>query len=285
MNKVILLDYGMFMFRAVFSSIHSQMKPTYTAMAMILSSLKKIGVDPEDQVLVACDGQNNWRKQIDPNYKANRKEQREKYDVDWDRIWMEFDNLLEELDSATDWHILKDNLLEADDWMAGGAKYFKDREVIVVSFDADLEQTWNYSNVKIYSPLIKYKGTKGAYKIKPPEFNVYKLIASKIEKEKTDNLISPILTQEDYETREKLINLLTLPDFVEKIIVDKLSSLPSKELNLNYLSSPSIRKRFEEIYNGNNKIIYKEVSEYLEKKKNKKKELKNGSKRKSIKNT
>ena len=47
------------------------------------------------EMVLACDSGNVWRKQIFPNYKANRKESRQKSDHDWPKI---FEILTERLD-------------------------------------------------------------------------------------------------------------------------------------------------------------------------------------------
>ena len=115
------------------------------------------------------------RQTIIRDEKANRKEAREKFPIDWDKEFASFDWLLDKIDEATDWNIVKTNGLEADDWMAVGSRFFKDNEVILITYDCDLEQCWNYKNVKIFSPIKKCAGKtgKGAYKIPPPNFNVY----------------------------------------------------------------------------------------------------------------
>ena len=51
MNKVIILDWGMFLHRAIFSTLNNpQIPSTYTCLNMIISSLKKIGISPDDRI-------------------------------------------------------------------------------------------------------------------------------------------------------------------------------------------------------------------------------------------
>ena len=108
MNKVIVLDFSIYMFRSIFASLHNpNIPPTYTCLASILGNLKRIGVDKSDTILIACDDKKNWRKEEDKEYKSNRKEQREKYPINWDKMWKDFNYLQEHLKVATDWHILK----------------------------------------------------------------------------------------------------------------------------------------------------------------------------------
>lgn len=147
-SKIILIDWGIFSHRAIFSyaSALNRAKEnpktfiipaTYTCLSMIFSSLKKIGVnaDVDDKIIIAVDSKNNWRKKIDPNYKLTRKEQREKTEVNWKKEFNKMNELLKQLDVATPFFILKINSLEADDIIACACRYYKDREVVIVSYD------------------------------------------------------------------------------------------------------------------------------------------------------
>ena len=255
------------MFRAIFSSLNNPQIPSiYTCLNMILSCLKKIGIEPEDKVIIACDSR-SWRKDFSKEYKANREEARERYPINWKEEWKKFDWLLEQLDLATDFSIIKEYGLEADDIMAVGSRVFKDNEVILVSSDSDLEQLQDYNNVKLFSPLKKAKGQKGAYKVKPKNFNAYKLITKKINKEVADNLTSPIVTQQDYDKRLLLVNLLELPENIENLAKEKLQNLPEKELNLELLPFKNLRKKFMDIYNSDKKITYEYCVQLEEKRK------------------
>ncbi|GAF78975.1 unnamed protein product, partial [marine sediment metagenome] len=204
-DKVIILDWGIFMFRSIYSwRNNKQLPPEYTCLNMMTSCLKKIGIEPMDKIIVACDYGRSWRKDVDKEYKANRKEIREKQtDIDWDDMFDKFNKLADKIQFGTDWHVVKEWRFEADDFMAVACRYFKNKEVVLVTFDQDVEQLAVYENVKIFSPLKKYKGKNGGYKyVKDP----YKVLASKIEKEVSDNLNNPIVTKEDYEKREQIVS-------------------------------------------------------------------------------
>lgn len=260
-SKVIFIDFGIFLHRSIFASIHNPNIPsTYTCLNMIMSCLKRIGIDPDDRIIVAVDYGHSWRKEVDTSYKANRKEAREKFPIDWDKEFKSFNWLLDKIDKATDWNIVKANGLEADDWMAVGSRYFKDNEVILVTYDSDMEQCWAYNNVKIFSPIKKCVGKqgKGAYKIPPPNFNVYKLLSKKIEKETADNLTNEIFSQEDYEKRKQIVNLLELPENIENTIKERLSNLEDKTSNIELLPFQSLKVRFKDIYSSNKIVTYED---------------------------
>jgi len=262
--KVIAIDWSNFLFMSAFASLHLSTPATYTAMSMILGNLKRIGVDKDDLILVCCDYLGSWRKEYEVKYKGDRAEKRAKSPVDFDRIFKEFNWMLEQIEEGTNWHILKAEHLEADDWMAGICRYYKDREIILLTSDSDLEQCWEYKNVKIFSPHRKMK----RYKIRPTNFNVYNIIAKKIYKETADNLTHPVLSQEDYDKRMKIVNLLELPDWVENIIKGTLSNIKPKTEYTNRLPYNTINVRYQELYNDKSKVLtYEDTLKKLERKK------------------
>ena len=242
-NKVVVIDWGIAIHRAGYANVPNS-SPAYLCMSMILSNLKLIKWNKNDIVIVAVDGGRSWRKDYEQEYKANRKKQREKSGKDWTQLYKDFDRLLEQIDISTNWHIVNIKGLEADDIMAVASRYYNDREVVLVTYDSDLEQMWAYDNVKIFSPHPKSK----KYKIPPKNFNVYKLIGSKIKKEASDNLTSPVITDQDYQKRKICVNLLQLPEWVEGLVVDKLDNIKEKENKLHLFPYPKLIDRFEKIY-------------------------------------
>jgi len=270
-DKVIILDYGIFMFRSIYSwRNNKQIPPEYTCLNMMTSCLKKIGVEPMDTIIVACDYGRSWRKDVDKQYKADRKEARERQtDINWEDMFKRFNELEKKIQIGTDWHVVKEWSFEADDLMAVACRYYKDKEVILVTFDADVEQLSIYDNVKIFSPLKKYKGKKGGYKhVKEP----LKVLAQKIEKETADNLTNPILSKEDYEKREQIVSLLTLPEFVENRIKDIYDNLTEKEyINDNAIPYSTMRNKIATLYNNKKDIVnYEDSINYKPKKRRKK---------------
>ncbi|KKK51359.1 hypothetical protein LCGC14_3115760, partial [marine sediment metagenome] len=145
MGKIIIIDWGIFIHRAIFGwRKNKEMPVEYTCLNMIMACLTRIGVEPMDTIIVAVDSR-SWRKDVEGAYKANRKEAREKHtDINWNEMYSKCDSLLQNLDAGTDWQILKGEGLEADDIMAVGCRYFKDQDVVLVTYDSDLEQMWHY---------------------------------------------------------------------------------------------------------------------------------------------
>ena len=153
--------------------------------------------------------------------------------------------------------------------MAVATRYYKNNEVILLTADSDMEQLWEYDNVKIFSPHRLLK----RYKIKPKNFNPYKLIAKKIRKEIADNLITNIKNEEDYDNREICVNLLKLPDWVEEKIKAKLCSVQAKfENDSSYLPGHIVQERYDTLYENKSQIItYEQCVKKVEKKKRRKK--------------
>lgn len=272
MDKVVVIDFGIFSHRAIFATMNNPKIPsTYTCFNMMLSSLGRIGVNPDDKIIIACDGRSSWRKEYEKAYKADRAKKRAESPIDWNSEYTKMNQLLENIDKATDWHIIKLDHIEADDIMAVASRYYKDKEVILVTYDSDLEQCWSYTNVKIFSIMKKSKGGKGAYKIKPKNFNVYKFLAKKVNKEVSDNLVSPILNEEDYDNRMICINLLELPQWVENTIIKELKELKVKKGNFNLLWFKNLRPKLNNLYNSTKILTYDYCKELLEKRKRRKK--------------
>jgi 5'-3' exonuclease len=265
-GKIIVLDYMVFLFSAVHARI-KDIPTTYTALSMMISCLKKIGVSPLDTIYLATDTR-SWRRDYSDEYKANRKEDREKHkDIDWEKTWNDFGNLLERINEGTDWIVLKDTGLEADDFASYIVRKNQDKEVVLVTIDSDWQLLWHYPNVKIFSPKSKPK----RYKVKPPKFNAYHLLASKIKSEKADNLTSAIVTEEDYETRMMLVNLIELPEFIDKKIENVFNNLKEKNPDLDRIPFTSLREKIGGLWNDKESIVTYEWSANLEEKRKKRK--------------
>lgn len=259
LSKVILIDYCYFMFRAIFCFERNRtVQPTWNAVSMILSNLKKVDVQPDDTVILAVDSKlGSWRKEVDPQYKANRKESREKHDIDWKKMWQMFGDLKEALEASTPFHLIEIEKLEADDIIAYTCKKFQDRECVIVSVDSDYDMLTAYPNVKFFSPLRKlYKHID----------NPYKILASKIQKETADNLLTEVHTELEFERRNKIVNLLELPQFVEEKVEEAINFLPEKEWDINAFPFRSLIKRVNTLYQGDKVIKYSKIKRKKKKK-------------------
>ncbi|MEK7549065.1 MAG: hypothetical protein AAB496_01065, partial [Patescibacteria group bacterium] len=88
--KVILVDNNIFIFKSIFSwERNRSISPTYLYLSMLISCLKTIGCHPDDLIILAIDSPlGSWRRDIDSQYKANRKANREKHkDINWTEMF------------------------------------------------------------------------------------------------------------------------------------------------------------------------------------------------------
>jgi hypothetical protein len=263
-GKIIIIDWGCLMFSAIFAHKYTPQIPvTYTVLNMVLANLLKVGVQPEDTIMIACDKGHSWRKEYDVQYKSGRKEGREKHtDINWKLTFEMMNDLLVKLDISTNWHIIQIENMEADDIEAVGTKYFPNNQVILITFDADLEQLLDRPNVKIFSP-----------KSKKYKFNANPLatLAKKLNKEAVDGLTNPILNEEDFDTRNLIINLRELPEFVETPIINKFKNLEVKTPDLEEFPFFSLKDKYLNLCNDSSKIVtIEKCAKEIERKKKKK---------------
>jgi len=272
-EKIIVIDWSVFLNMATYASLKiASQQPTYLAMTMILGNLKKIGVDPCDEIIIACDHMGSWRKQYIPQAKEDRKELRKKSGIDWDSIYAKFNDLLEKVEKSTTWQVIKIPHIEADDIMSVCCRFYKDKEVVLLTMDGDLNQCWHYNNVKIFSPHRLMK----RYKVKPKNFNICKVIAKMVATKGHNNLDIELATEEDYATKELCVNLIKLPDWVENSIVKELEVFEPKIDNIEDFPFHTLKNRYGSLYNSKDKIITYEqcVAKEERKKKRKKQKVK-----------
>lgn len=244
-KRIILLDYSIFIHTgfAVWQKCPS-IPATYTAMSSMLSTLNKVGASPDDVIMLAIDSRPSWRCAFSDEYKANREslppEIREQF------AWLK-----DELNKQTNWIIIEPgNGIEADDLATTICKFFKDiPEIILCSSDHDWEQAWTlHDGVKIFSLHSK------KWKIKPENYNLYQELAKMVHKETSDNLVSAVMNNEEYDKRLMLIDLTRLPEWVEKIIFDYLSNEELYNKNITYETVPigksSLQPRLDNLYNS-----------------------------------
>jgi len=268
-GKLIVLDWNVFVFTSIFAwRKYKNMPFSYLLLNSIITCIRKIGLEPQDTVYLATDFLKSWRKQYAEEYKANRKELRESYeDIDWKKTFNTANELLNNLNKGTEFIVVKGEHLEADDIASYIVRHNKDKEIVLVTIDSDWEILWSVNNkVKIFSPKMKPK----RYKIKPKKYNPALELAKKIKCERADNLISEIKTEEDYEVRKMLVDLINLPDFIEKQIEDIFSNIEEKEnININCVPYAGLREKIGNLYNEKDAIVTYEWTEQFEERKKK----------------
>lgn len=117
----------------------------------VLALCKKF--DP-DEVMLAVDSKENWRKKYYPEYKENRKEAREKNDeIDWNAFFTSFKEFVADAKEHFPFYVMEIKYLEADDIIGILAKEYQHKEKIVVSSDGDFIQLLKYKNFKLFDSM------------------------------------------------------------------------------------------------------------------------------------
>lgn len=243
MSKIVVIDGGNIQFRAIFSYRNNTAVPcVYTYLSMLVGYLKRLNVTLEDTVIIAQDF-GSWRKKIDKTYKAQRQDARESKEDKawWEERYREFNALYDKLKIATPWQWIKIYEMESDDIGSVACRYYKDKEVILISSDRDWEQLAVYENVKIWSPI-----TKKFKVIKDPT----KILAEKIQGDISDNLLTKPTSELEFYKRKKIVSLLELPDWVENAIKEEFDKIVPKNLCLSKIPFNTIRDRIQKLYNA-----------------------------------
>lgn len=126
---------------------------------MILSTLlfyRKKFKDQYGELVICCDSKRSWRKDVFPFYKANRKTNRQKDDIDWSGIFEVINSLTDDLVNHFPYSVIQVEQAEADDIIGTLVKnYYREGKIMIVSSDKDFLQLQKYYNVYQYSPIQK----------------------------------------------------------------------------------------------------------------------------------
>jgi len=127
---------------------------------MILNSIRSYNMKFKNEfgeMIIACDAGNNWRRQIFPYYKANRRKSREKSELNWAQIFDTLGKVREELKEYFPYRVIQIDTAEADDVIGTLVHKFGNtsEKILVLSGDKDFVQLQRYNNVKQYDPVQK----------------------------------------------------------------------------------------------------------------------------------
>lgn len=112
------------------------------------------------EIVIACDGKNNWRRQYFPQYKAKRRSDRETSDFDWATTFDLLNKIRDEIKDNFNYIVIHLDGAEADDII--GTLVFKygvelnsdqDDKIVIVSGDKDFVQLQKFANVQQYDPI------------------------------------------------------------------------------------------------------------------------------------
>jgi len=131
---------------------------------MILNSIRgyvhKFKHDYPGDVVICVDGPDPWRRDIFENYKAKRREGRNKDDKDWESVFGLLHTIKEEIKENFPYKVVQLDRVEADDIIAVIVKKTIKKPIpfekyLIVSGDKDFQQLQKYPHVSQYSPIQK----------------------------------------------------------------------------------------------------------------------------------
>jgi hypothetical protein len=127
---------------------------------MVLNSIRSYNQKFKNEygeMIIACDAGNNWRRQIFPYYKANRRKNREKSELNWTQIFDTLSKVREELKEFFPYRVIQIDGAEADDIIGTLVDTFGNtsEKILIMSGDKDFVQLQRYMNVKQYDPVQK----------------------------------------------------------------------------------------------------------------------------------
>ena len=127
---------------------------------MVLNSVRAYNVKFKDEfgeMIIACDAGNNWRRQVFPYYKANRRKNREKSEINWTAVFETLNKVRDELKDYFPYRVLRVDGAEADDIIGTLAQTYgnTNEKILILSGDKDFVQLQAYMNVQQFDPVQK----------------------------------------------------------------------------------------------------------------------------------
>jgi 5'-3' exonuclease len=158
---MIIIDYnGIAMGNIIVNQKRMDMNED-TIRHMILNSIRmhvKKHKDEYGQVVIACDG-GSWRRDVFPQYKWARRNNRTESSLDFDLIFKCLNMVREEISLNMPYKVVHIPNVEADDIIGTlveqTQEFGQHEDVMIISADKDFIQLQKYGNVKQYSPMTK----------------------------------------------------------------------------------------------------------------------------------
>jgi len=111
------------------------------------------------EMVICCDGKDNWRKKVFPEYKANRRKNRENDITDWKTLFELLHEMREDLTKYFAYKVMHVDSAEADDiigvLVVERQNRFPSPPTLILSSDKDFIQLQKYQGVRQWSPLQK----------------------------------------------------------------------------------------------------------------------------------
>ena len=157
---MILLDNNQILIASIFQSLKTpELQETNFLRHLVLNTYRMYRSKFKKQYgdLVIChDSSNCWRKDLFPEYKANRKEKQKTDGIDWKNIYSKLHEIREEVRGNFPYKNVEVPRTEADDIISVLCHEYSGKEdIVIVSNDKDFRQLLKLPNVRQYSPMLK----------------------------------------------------------------------------------------------------------------------------------
>jgi 5'-3' exonuclease len=199
---------------------------------MVLNSLRgyrtKFG-DAFGELVLTYDSKKYWRRDYFPNYKANRKKDRQKSDFDWNSIFQALNAIRDEIRETFPYKVVEVEGAEADDCIAAIVQHIavtpnEFEHILILSGDKDFIQLQKHNFVKQYSPVLK-KFINGI----DPSIYIREHVLKGDRSDGVPNFLSPDNTFVD-ELRQKPMSKKKIADWIES----KPEDVFTEEMMRNY---------------------------------------------------
>ena len=244
---------------------------------MILNSVRMYRTmfnEDYGEMVLAYDSKSYWRRDFFPQYKSNRRKNREEDNKDWDSNFEVLNQIKNEIKEFLPYKVVETYGAEADDVIATLCKHYQSEKIMIVSGDKDFIQLQKYDNVSQYSPVTKklvngvdpnvyikehvLKGDKsdGVPNVLSPDHTFTDELRQRplTSKKMHDILATEIDDLNDelkrnYQRNFKLINLDNIPEKLELDILDdfKGASCGNRSKLLNYFIEKRLTSLTENI--------------------------------------
>ena len=107
------------------------------------------------EMVICCDDKDNWRKKVFPEYKANRRKNRENDITDWKTLFELLHEMREDLNKYFPYKVMHIDSAEADDIIGVLVDHCEENPTLILSSDKDFIQLQKYQGVRQWSPLQK----------------------------------------------------------------------------------------------------------------------------------
>lgn len=156
---MILLDYSSVAMSSLMPQIEQFEENEDLIRHIIFNLIRKFNLEHRSEygeLIICMDGNNNWRRERYPFYKANRRKNRKQDKHDWNKIFEQINRVRDEVKDCLPYKVLHVERCEADDCIGTVIANKENNEsVLIISPDKDFVQLQRYPNVRQWSNIQK----------------------------------------------------------------------------------------------------------------------------------